>query len=63
MPIVNVLWQHHGREGATWELEATMKAQYPQLFDTSKNFEDDFFFFFEEGNYNTPKLTLVVMHD
>ena len=24
VPIVKVLWQHHGREEATWELEATM---------------------------------------
>ena len=27
--LVKVLWQHHGREEATWELEATMRAQYP----------------------------------
>ena len=26
VPLVKVLWQHHGREEATWELEATMKA-------------------------------------
>ena len=36
VPLVKVLWQHHGREEATWELEATMKAQYPQLFTASK---------------------------
>ena len=24
--LVKVLWQHHGREEATWELEATMRA-------------------------------------
>ena len=36
VPLVKVLWQHHGREEATWELEATMKAQYPQLFTTGK---------------------------
>ena len=29
VPLVKVLWQHHGREEATWELEATMRAQYP----------------------------------
>ena len=34
--LVKVLWQHHGREEATWEPEATMKAQYPQLFTTGK---------------------------
>ena len=44
MPLVKVLWQNHGREEETWEPDATMKAQYPQLFNTSKNFEDGFFF-------------------
>ena len=44
MPLVKVLWQHHDRKEATWEPEATMKAQYPQLFDTIKNFEDEIFF-------------------
>ena len=44
VPLMKVLWQHHGREEATWEPEATMKAQYLQLFDTSKNFEDEIFF-------------------
>ena len=44
MPLVKVLWKHHGREEATWELEATMKAQYQQLFDTSKNFKEEIFF-------------------
>ena len=29
VPLVKVLWQHHGREEATWEPEATMRAQYP----------------------------------
>ena len=29
--LVKVLWQHRGREEATWELEATMRAQYSQL--------------------------------
>ena len=37
--LVKVLWQHHGREEATWEPEAIMKAQYPQLFTRGKNFE------------------------
>ena len=46
--VVKVLWQYHDREEATWEPEATMKAQYLQLFDTSKNFEDEIFFFFWE---------------
>ena len=34
--LVKVLWKHHGREEATWESEATMKAQYPQLFTIGK---------------------------
>ena len=42
VPLVKVLWQHHGREEATWEPKAIMKAQYPQLFTTGKNFEDKF---------------------
>ena len=29
IPLVKVLWQHHGREEATWEPKATMRAQYP----------------------------------
>ena len=32
VPLVKVLWQHHGKEKATWEPKATMRAQYPQLF-------------------------------
>ena len=40
VPLVKVLWQHHGKEEATWELEATMRSQYPQLFDSGMNFED-----------------------
>ena len=36
VPLVKVLWQHHGREEATWEPKATIKAQYPQLFTTGK---------------------------
>ena len=38
--LLKVLWQHHGREEATWEQEETMRAQYSQLFDSSMNFED-----------------------
>ena len=36
VPLVKVLWQHHGREDATWDPEAAMKAQYLQLFTTNK---------------------------
>ena len=44
VPLVKVPWQHHGREEATWELEATMRTQYPQLFDSGMNFEDEILF-------------------
>ena len=32
IPLVKVLWKNHEREGATWEPEAQMRRQYPQLF-------------------------------
>ena len=41
VPLVKVLWQHHGMEEATWEPESIMRAQYPQLCSSSKNFEDE----------------------
>ena len=41
VPLVKVLWKHHGREEATWELETTMRAQYSQLFESGMNFEDE----------------------
>ena len=41
VPLVKVLWQHHSREEATWEPEETMRAQYPQLFESGMNFEDE----------------------
>ena len=43
VPLVKVLWQHHGREEATWEPEATMRALYLQLFESGMNFEDEIF--------------------
>ena len=52
--LVKVLWQHHGREEATWKLEATMKAQYPQLFDSSMNFEDEILL--KGGRVVTPQI-------
>ena len=42
--LVKVLWKHHGREEVTWEPEATMRAQYPQLFDSCMNLEDEILF-------------------
>ena len=41
VPLVKVLWQHHDMEEATWESEATMRTQYPHLFDSGMNFEDE----------------------
>ena len=41
---MKVLWQHHSREEATWEPETTMRAQYPQLFESGLNFEDEILF-------------------
>ena len=32
IPLVKVLWEHHGVEEATWELEADVKKKYPELF-------------------------------
>ena len=32
IPLVKVMWKNHEREAATWELEAPMHHQYPQLF-------------------------------
>ncbi|XP_042038312.1 uncharacterized protein LOC121784215 [Salvia splendens] len=29
---VKVLWNHHGQEEATWELEEKMREQYPEMF-------------------------------
>ena len=33
IPMVKVVWEHHGTEGATWESEEAMRRQHPQLFD------------------------------
>ena len=33
IPMVKVLWKHHGIEEATWETAEKMKRNYPQLFD------------------------------
>ena len=54
VPLVKVLWQHHGREEATWEPEATMRVQYPQLFDSSMNFVDEILF--QGGRVVTPQI-------
>ena len=52
IPLVKVLWKNHEREAATWEPEAQMRRQYPQLFlievfsfplSLVVNFEDEMF--------------------
>ena len=60
---MKVLWQPHGREEATWEQEATMRAQYPQIFDSGMNFEDEILFKGggEGESCNTPNYTLTVL--
>ena len=32
IPLVKVLWRNHSIKEATWEPEAQMRRQYPQLF-------------------------------
>ena len=41
VPQVKLLWQHHDIEEATWDPELTMGAHYPQLFNSSINFEGE----------------------
>ena len=40
VPLVKVLWQHHGMDEETWEPESTMRSQYLQFFNSGINFED-----------------------
>ena len=40
-PLVKVLWQHHGMEEATSKPKSTIRVQYPQLFNSGINFEDE----------------------
>ena len=44
--LVKVLWQHHGQEEATWELESSIRESYPELFADGGmiNFEDEISF-------------------
>ena len=37
VPLVKVLWQHHGMKETTLESEATMRTQYPHLFELGMN--------------------------
>ncbi|XP_028106940.1 uncharacterized protein LOC114305983 [Camellia sinensis] len=34
IPLLKILWRHHGIEEFTWEREDAMRANYPQLFGT-----------------------------
>ena len=61
VPLVKVLWQHYGREEATWEPEVIMRAQYSQLFYSCMNFEDEILLR-GGGSCNTPNYTLVVYY-
>ncbi|XP_028084511.1 uncharacterized protein LOC114285649 [Camellia sinensis] len=33
IPLVKVLWRHHGVEEVTWEREAEVRSKYPDLFE------------------------------
>ena len=59
VPLVKVLWQHHGMEEATWEPESIMRAQCSQLFSLGNNFEDEILLRGE--SCNTPNYALVVL--
>ena len=41
VPLVKILRQCHGTKEATWELGLTIRAQYPQLFNSGMNFVDE----------------------
>ncbi|XP_073317819.1 uncharacterized protein [Primulina huaijiensis] len=38
IPLVMVQWSRHGREEATWELEAKMRQEWPHLFENVINY-------------------------
>ena len=59
VPLVKVLWKHHGMEEATWDPESTIRAQYLQLFNSGINFEDEILLRVE--SCNTPNYTLTVL--
>ena len=63
VPLVKVLWQHHGMEEATWEPKSTMRAQYPQLFSPGNNVEKEILLRGggERESCNTPNYALVVL--
>ena len=46
IPMVKVVWKHHGLEEATWETKEKMRRDYPHLFSISgnENFENKIHF-------------------
>ena len=38
IPLVKILWLHHGVEEATWKRESEIRANYPDLFISSGTF-------------------------
>ncbi|KAK5795286.1 hypothetical protein PVK06_036546 [Gossypium arboreum] len=54
VPLVKVIWRNHGREEATWELEETMRQQYPQLVGLGKFRGRNFF---KEGRVVMPQFS------
>ena len=59
VPLVKVLWQHYGMKEVTWEPESAIRTQYPQLFNSGINFDDEILL--KGENCNTPNYTLVVL--
>ena len=49
VPLINVLWQHHSMEEATWKLESTMRARYLKLFNSRRNY-------FKGSRFVTPQI-------
>ncbi|WVZ83643.1 hypothetical protein U9M48_030771 [Paspalum notatum var. saurae] len=39
--ICRILWSRHGEEEATWEREDSLRKEYPDLFKTQPNLEDE----------------------
>ena len=50
--ICRVQWSRHGEEEATWEREDALKKEFPHLFRTQSNLEDEIQF--KWGRFVTP---------
>ncbi|XP_058099773.1 uncharacterized protein LOC131244137 [Magnolia sinica] len=46
IPLVTVLWLHHGKEEATWEWKVEVKEKYPHLFDDTSQARMNFTIFY-----------------